>query len=170
MVNPPPSPDKYGNKNGHRRSSWEPTLGGQDIFYPKYIINIWKINKMPEFYMIFDREIHCNKISEFCMTFGQIWPKFTWYFSEMSDFFTTFTRKLFFPKFGTARAPNPLPPSPTHTKTALVTQDPFPRVEAACTYLTVGRWRRITLWCLNRATGRLCSVALWWLSTRWSSA
>jgi len=55
------------------------TVGGGGTFLPeKYV---WKINKMPEFYMIFAREI--IKI-----------PEFVWYLSEKSAKFSNFTRFL----------------------------------------------------------------------------
>jgi len=52
------------------------TFGGQDIFAWKYA---WKINKIPEFYMIFSRKI--NKMPEFYTIFARkivfagIWGK-----------------------------------------------------------------------------------------------
>jgi len=48
------------------------TLGGMTFLPEKYV---WKINKMPEFYMILARKI--NKIPEFYMIFAWKCPNFT---------------------------------------------------------------------------------------------
>ena len=60
----------------HRRRS-SVNFGGARHFCPK--IHAWKINKMPEFYMIFARKI--NKMPKFYMIFARnIFPEFFSFF------------------------------------------------------------------------------------------
>jgi len=68
----------------HRRRSWV-NFGVATHFCPK--IYVRKINKMPEFYLIFAR-----KITKF--------PNFTWYLPEYARIFHDICPKIFFPKFG----------------------------------------------------------------------
>jgi len=48
-------------------------------------IYVWKMNKMPEFYVIFARKI-TTTFPIFCMTFSRRCPNFSWYLAEKNIF------------------------------------------------------------------------------------
>jgi len=85
-------------------------------FLPQNIyIYIWKINKMPEFYMILARKI--SKIPEFVWYLPEKWTKFsnfTWLLPENARIYIKIARKIFFRIFfwGGEHMP-PWPPSST---------------------------------------------------------
>ena len=90
------------------------TLGGHDIFARKKYV--WKISKMPEFYMIRARKI--IEIPEFLWHLPEkltIFPNFTWLCPKNA---TIIARKILFPRFflgggHVPRAPLATPSSPT---------------------------------------------------------
>jgi len=84
------------------------TLGGKTFLPEKYV---WKIHKMPEFYMIRARKNYqyTRIFMISARTINKI-PKFYTIFApKMPEFYITVARKLFFPNLGEgARAPAPV--------------------------------------------------------------